>query len=101
MTSSFIQVVKYRYKKEQADSEVLRLRVRLYQGSNKLIASWEHRNLTNIVTEAVKPLNLMQKDNITDYNDLFLEFDASGVIPASYRDSDPVEFRDSDPAEFR
>ena len=66
--------IRYRYRKD-AVSNPLDLTVRLVQGVTT-IASWNHTNIGESVVEAEQTLTAGQRANITDYDDLFFEFEA-------------------------
>jgi hypothetical protein len=68
--------VRYRYKK--TGSAIINLNVELRQGATQ-IASWNHGNIPNTITQVEQVLTSGQGSLITDYNDLRLRFVASGA----------------------
>jgi len=72
------QRVRYRYKKENADSTI-NLTVRLVEGASTVIATWTHNDISTTVTESEQTLTAPQVASITDYTDLHVEFEANEV----------------------
>ena len=71
------QWVKYRYQKSgDAGAPLLNLTVRLIEGASTIRASWTHTNISATLTDASQLLTGPQKSSITDYDDLFIEFEA-------------------------
>lgn len=69
--------VAYRYAKNGGSpSQQIDLRVRLLQGATE-IGSWTHLNISNAIRHATQTLTTTEAGNITDYNDLRLEFQAT------------------------
>jgi hypothetical protein len=70
-------ILRYRYGKQDNDGQV-DLIVRLKQGAST-IASWTHTDIPFTPVTAEQTLNGTETDNITDYTDIRLEFEASEV----------------------
>jgi len=64
----------YRFRKDGLPE--IDLTVRLIQGASTVIATWVHTTLADTITPAVQTLTAPQIAAITDYDDLFLEFQA-------------------------
>lgn len=73
--SSTGHVVRYRYRKD-FDSSTINLVVRLKQGTTT-IASSTHNGITTTVTAGSFTLTGGEADNITNYNDLRIQFEAT------------------------
>lgn len=73
--SSDDHVVRYRYRKSDAVN-VIDLIVRLKQGASTVIASKTHTGVSTTFVEGEFLLTGTEADNITDYNDLRIEFEA-------------------------
>jgi hypothetical protein len=71
--------VRTRYKKS-ADSGALNLIVRLKQGATE-IAEWQYSDISDTLTTSEESLTTPQFNSITDFNDLFLEFEATTSDP--------------------
>lgn len=70
------QVVRYRFKKNAAGGDSLRLTVTLLQGLTT-IASWQHNDVTDGTwTDGMQVLSAAQVASITDYSNLRLRFEA-------------------------
>lgn len=67
--------VRYRYIKQGVVGS-LELRVRLLQGTTEIV-SWTHSNIAEAYAAHTQTLTTGQFGNITDFNDLFLEFRAN------------------------
>lgn len=70
-------VVRYRFQKNSSGGQVLSLTVRLLQG-NTTIASTTHTNVANGFTLGTFTLSGAEADSITNYADLYLQFEANG-----------------------
>lgn len=95
--------VRYRYQKSVVDGQQIDLTVRLFQGSIvQVIAEWRHADISNIILQKDQPLTPEQKTLITDYDDLFLEFEAARPEDrvVLFNNNNPVEHSNSDIAEF-
>ena len=70
-------VVRYRYQKNASGGQALSLTVRLMQG-NTVIASNTHNNVANGFSQGSFTLSAGEANSITDYTDLYLQFEAQG-----------------------
>ena len=70
-------IIRYRYRKDDINGQTINLTVRLVQGASTIIASWSHTDIGATVVQAIKPLSSPEIASITNYNDLFLEFEAN------------------------
>lgn len=70
--------VNYRYRKNP-DVGTINLIVRLKEGTTTVRASWTHNNITNTWVTASQELSTAEADSITDYTNLYLEFEATAV----------------------
>lgn len=76
-TADDTQRVRYRYSKDADDGVSLDLTVSLVEGASTVIASWTHVGITTTLTTANQVLTAPQKASITDYDNLFIQFEAS------------------------
>jgi hypothetical protein len=76
-SSSDDHVVKYRYKHNGQAGDI-DLVVRLKEGGTTR-ASWNHNNIGGTIVNAEQTLSGAEADSITDYTDLYLEFEANKV----------------------
>jgi hypothetical protein len=67
--------VRTRYKKSAASGTIY-LTVRLKQGATD-IAEWSYSDISDTFTTSEETLTALQFNSITDFNDLFLEFEAT------------------------
>lgn len=75
--------VRYRFKKVVSAGEVLSLKVRLIEGDapGTTIAEWEHDGVADTYTDGEQELTSGQFALISDFDDLYLEFEAiSGAL---------------------
>jgi len=72
------QWVEYRFRKEDlvVGTRQCDLTVRLIEGASTVRATWTHTNIATGWTDASQALTGPQKSSITDYDDLYLEFEA-------------------------
>jgi len=77
--TSGIHEFSYRYEKSNAEGGRLDLTVRLIQGASTVIASWSHADVANGIVEANQTLTGPEVASITDYTDLFIEFEATAA----------------------
>lgn len=71
-------VLRYRYAKDTAGGRQIDLTVTLLQGATT-IASFNHVNISDVITQQNQTLTGPQADAITDYTDLRIEFIADAV----------------------
>lgn len=76
-SSSDNHVVKYRYKHNGQAGDI-DLVVRLKEGGTTR-ASWNHNNIGGTIVNAEQTLSGAEADSITDYTNLYLEFEANKV----------------------
>jgi hypothetical protein len=74
--SSTGHVVRYRYAKDAAGGATINLTVRLKEGAATR-ATWTHNDISETFTAAAQALSGAEADSITDYTNLFLEFEAT------------------------
>jgi len=68
--------VRYRYGKQISGSQQIDITVRLMEGV-ATIASWTHTNVSTTLTTAEQTLSAGEVSSISDYTNLFLEFEAN------------------------
>ena len=68
--------VRYRYRKTGDAGIPLNLTVSLVQGASTTIASWTHTDISGSFATAEQSLTQAQFDTISDFNDLFIQFDS-------------------------
>ena len=71
------QRVRYRYGKDVDDGTPLNLTVRLIEGASTVRATWVHSDISPALLTANQVLTEPQKASITDYNNLYIEFEAT------------------------
>jgi len=69
--------VRYRYGKDDNDGVPMSITVRVIEGASTVIASWTHTDVPVTVTAANQILTGPQKTSITDYDDLYIEFEVT------------------------
>ena len=69
--------VNYRYKAQGVG--LVNIIVSLVQGASTVIASWEHDAIGGTFVTASQTLTDLQFASITDFNDLYLQFEATTV----------------------
>ena len=69
-------IIRYRFYKPTHVNQI-DLIVRLIQGASTIIATWTHTDVGEVVLEATQSLSGAEISNITDYDDLFFEFEAN------------------------
>lgn len=70
-------IVRYRYQKNLASEQPINIVVRLYQGAT-IIAQATHTDVGNPWTSGSFTLSGTEADSITDYTDLYIQFEAQG-----------------------
>jgi hypothetical protein len=65
------------YRAQSVGDGAVNLTVRLIQGASTVIASWVHTDLSFVLTTYTQTLSGAEADSITDYSDLYLEFEKS------------------------
>lgn len=76
-STSDAQTVRYRYRKDDTNGQVINLTVRLIEGASTVIATWSHTDIGGTIVQANQPLSGAQKAAITNHDNLFLEFEAN------------------------
>lgn len=71
--------VRYRYQKDDVNGQQINLTVRLIQGASTEIASWTHNNIGATISQVSQQLSSPEISSISDYDDLFLEFEADAA----------------------
>ena len=67
--------VRYRYRKKGDAGVPLNMTVSLIQGASTTIASWTHTDISASFTTAEQSLTVAEFALISDFNDLFIQFD--------------------------
>lgn len=70
-------LVRYRYRKGDINGQRIDLTVRLIEGASTVIASWVHNDIAHTIVGAEQALSAPQKASISNYNNLFIEFEAN------------------------
>lgn len=81
--------VRYRYRKKGDPNLTMNLTASLLQGAST-IASWQHDDIGSDFVTAEQALTAPQFALISDFNDLFIQFSASTVLPAEDDEEMPI-----------
>ena len=75
--TNYDHIIRYRYGKDFNDGQQIDITVRLIQGASTVIATWSHPNVSTTIAQANQTLTAPQVASITNYADLFIEFEAN------------------------